>query len=274
MPNLLVHYTYGMETDSFFYQLFSQLPQIFFELIGEPPTRAKSYRFDSVELKKAFRIDGLFLPRTRKLPVYFAEVQFQRRQRFYANVFAKVFCYLHENDPKQEWIAVAIFPTRNEEPTHLGPYEDLLGSKRVKRIYLEDIANAKNPPVGLALLQLLFATEKEAELIAPRVVAKAKTDFGDSDLQAKLVELVERLLMTRFTGLSLEEMRMKFKLHDIRQSKAWQQLREEALKEGAERASKRLIESLLASGMTKNEIGQRLKMPLSEVERLTKVNSH
>src|SRR5438045_3254881 len=123
-----------METDSFFYRLFNDLPQTLFELIGLPAARAKAYRFDSVELKKALRIDGLFLPNRRTLAVYFAEVQFQHRPAFYANLFAKVFSYLEENDPKQDWCAVAIFPTRKEEPTGLEPYEDLLRSKRVKRV--------------------------------------------------------------------------------------------------------------------------------------------
>jgi len=54
-----------VETDSFFYRLFKELPQTLFELIGQPAAQAKSYRFDSVELKKALRIDGLFLPRKR-----------------------------------------------------------------------------------------------------------------------------------------------------------------------------------------------------------------
>ena len=51
-----------METDAFFYQLFKQLPATLFELLGLPPEQAQGYRFDSVELKKSLRIDGLFLP--------------------------------------------------------------------------------------------------------------------------------------------------------------------------------------------------------------------
>src|SRR6266702_4856880 len=128
-----------METDAFFCQLFKQLPQTLFELINLPAARMKSYRFDSVEVKKAFRIDGLFLPIRATLPLYFVEVQFQRVQTFYANLFAKVFSFLEENDPTQEWVAVAIFPSRKEEPARLGPYEDLLQSKRVKRIYLNEV---------------------------------------------------------------------------------------------------------------------------------------
>src|SRR5258708_2517027 len=98
-----------METDSFFCQLLKQLPETLFELLGMPAEQAQAYRFDSVEVKKSFRIDGLFVPKERRLPLFFVEVQFQRSAKFYANLFGKVFWYLEENDPGQEWIAVAIF---------------------------------------------------------------------------------------------------------------------------------------------------------------------
>src|SRR5438132_8608132 len=117
-----------METDSFFWKLLKQLPQTLFDLLGLPPQRARRYRFDSVEVKKSFRIDGLFLPRRAGLPLYFVEVQFGPLPTFYANMFAKVFCYLEENDPGQEWVAVALFRSRRVKPEQLGPYEDLLGS--------------------------------------------------------------------------------------------------------------------------------------------------
>ena len=83
-----------METDSFFCQLLKQLPETLFELLGLPPARAAAYQFNSVEVKKSFRIDGLFAPKKAGLPVYFVEVQFQRQAKFYANLFAKVFWYL------------------------------------------------------------------------------------------------------------------------------------------------------------------------------------
>ncbi len=221
-----------METDSFFYQLFSQLPQTLFEMLGLPAARANAYRFDSVELKKSLRIDGLFLPNKRKLPLFFVEVQFQRLPKFYANLFAKVFCYLDENDPTQEWVAGAIFPTRQEEPKCLGPYQELLRSSRVKRIYLEDLAQVDDPPVGLGVLQLLFASMKQAEQIAPRIVRKANDEMSDSEQQRKVVELVERMLLLRFPEFDREAMRMKFKLHDIRESKVWQEAHQEGKLQG------------------------------------------
>jgi predicted transposase/invertase (TIGR01784 family) len=127
-----------METDSFFCQLFKQMPQTLFEPLGLPAERARAYRFDSVEVKKSLRIDGIFLPRRLKLPLYFVEVQFRSLATFYANLFAKVFWYLEENDPAQDWLAVAVFPSRNVEPKNLAPYQELLQSRRVRRIYLNE----------------------------------------------------------------------------------------------------------------------------------------
>lgn len=253
-----------METDSFFCQLFKQLPQTLFELIDLPPARAKEYRFDSVEVKKSLRIDGLFLPNRASLPLYVVEVQFQRVQKFYANLFAKVFCYLEENDPKQEWVAVAIFRSRKEEPTHLRPYEDLLKSKRVKRIYLDEFPESADPPLGLGILKLLSAPMRHAQDLAPRVLRKARVQLADSDLEPRVVQLVERLLMSRFPQFDREEVRMKFKLHDIRESKVWK----EAHDEGDAARLRKTIDTLVGKGKTLEEIAELLDIPAGRIRRL------
>ena len=253
-----------METDSFFYRLFSQLPQTFFELLGLPAARARAYRFDSVELKKAFRIDGLFVPRRRNLPLYFAEVQFQRVPDFYANLFAKVFSYLGENDPKQDWVAVAIFRSRREEPKHLGPYEDLLQSKRVRRIYLDEVAMPSNPPLGMGILELLSAPMSRVQHLAPRVLRKAKVQLADSDLGPSVIQLVEELLLARFPQFDREEVRMKFKLHDIRESKVWK----EAHEEGEVQMLRNNIEALVGKGMTFEKIAALLDISVDKIRRV------
>src|SRR5258708_5159883 len=108
-----------METDSFFCQLLKCLPETLFELIGQPAELARAYHFDSVEIKKSFRIDGLYLPKQRELPVYFVEVQFHSLATFYANLFAKVFLFMEANPSARDWAAVAIFESRSLEPKHL-----------------------------------------------------------------------------------------------------------------------------------------------------------
>lgn len=255
-----------METDSLFYQLFKQLPQTLFELIDMPVTQANSYRFDAVELKKSLRVDGLFMPNKVSLPLCFVEVQFQRLATFYANLFAKVFCYLEENNPSQEWMAVAIFPSRKLEPKELKPYEELLRSNRVKRIYLDECAPLPNPPLGAGVLRLLFASEREAEILAPRLMQKVHRGLAGGDLELKVVELVERVLLRRFPGLNPEEMRMKFKLHDIRESKVWK----EAFDDGDASRLRKTVDTLISKGKTLPQIAELLDIPLRELRRVVK----
>jgi predicted transposase YdaD len=90
-----------METDSFFCNLFKQLPQTLFELLGLPAELARWYRFDAVELKKSLRVDGLLQPTKRGLPLYVVEVQHYASAKYYANLFAKVFGYFGIRDDSE-----------------------------------------------------------------------------------------------------------------------------------------------------------------------------
>jgi predicted transposase YdaD len=64
-----------MKTDSLFYKLFQQAPQLVLEQAG-----VENYQFRSEEIKQtAFRLDGVLTPPSEKpnLPLVFVEVQFQ-----------------------------------------------------------------------------------------------------------------------------------------------------------------------------------------------------
>src|SRR5579884_4036800 len=277
-----------METDAFFCQLFKQLPQTLFELLGQPPEQARGYRFDSVELKKALRIDGLFLPRKPNLPLYFVEVQFRRLPNFYANLFAKVFCYLEENDPTQDWVAVAVFPSRRMEPRVREPYEDLLQSRRVCRVYLNEYPQTPNPPLGLGILQLMSAPLEQAKPLVRGLLHKAEYELAGTPLAEQVVQLVEELLLRRFPELNREEIRAMFELEDLRKSRVWQEAHDEGREEGREEgraegreegraegreegqtwAKKDMVHKLLAKGMRQKEIATLLDLSVQEVRRL------
>lgn len=52
-----------MWRDPIFYQMFQRSPALLFDLIGDRPSNAEEYRFDSVAVKEPkFEIDGVFLP--------------------------------------------------------------------------------------------------------------------------------------------------------------------------------------------------------------------
>ena len=152
-----------VQTDHLFYRIFQQFPASFFELIGRSADAA-AYRFDSVELKQtSVRMDGLWKPIkfSSKLPLYFGEVQFQKNPNFYSNLFSKVFWYLDKNKPGQNWRAVAIFGQRSLEPKELEPYQELLDSPKVIRIYLDELAKKKTTSLGINIVQLVVANAEQ-----------------------------------------------------------------------------------------------------------------
>jgi predicted transposase/invertase (TIGR01784 family) len=275
-----------METDSFFWKLFKQLPQTLFDLLDLPAQRVRRYRFDSVEVKKSFRIDGLFLPGKTGLPLYFLEVQFRRKPAFYANLFAKVFCYLEDNSPGQDWLAVAVFPSRSMEPKELGPYDALLQSRHVRRIYLDKHPMPAAPPLGMAILQLLSAPGPQIPDMVARLIRRAQEEFAASALGVKAIELVEEFLVRRFPKLGREEIRAMFQLEDLRKTRVWQEAeeagrhqgreqgreqgRQEGRQEGREKEREELVRKWVAKGMAIKDIAALLDTSVGEVRRLSK----
>ncbi len=131
-----------MKTDSLFYRLFQNYPQLLFELIGFNLNSPQDYHFQSVEIKQtAFRLDGVFVPLNdnRELPLFFIEVQFQSETAFYSRLFSEIFLYLRQYQPINPWQAVIIYFSRSIDIGDTPHYLDLLDSPRVTRIYLDEI---------------------------------------------------------------------------------------------------------------------------------------
>lgn len=135
-----------MKTDHLFYRLFQTLPRLFFDIAGRSELAEETYRFQSVEVKQtAFRLDGIFLPANRHpdLPLFFIEVQFQADPAFYARLFAEIFLYLKQYPPANPWQAVIIYPNRTVYIGNTLPYQALLQSPQVHRIYLDEWASRR-----------------------------------------------------------------------------------------------------------------------------------
>jgi hypothetical protein len=77
------------------------------------------------------------------------------------------------------------------------------------------------------------------------------------------------VLLSRFPGLEPEETRMKFKLHDIRESKVWK----EAFEDGDASRLRKTISTLVAKGKTLQEIAELLDIPPRELRRAAKDQS-
>lgn len=260
-----------MKTDTIFYQLFQNFPSIFFELIGQPATATSSYQFTSLEVKqRAFRFDGLFLPvaESPELPIYFVEVQFQKKSNFYARLFAEISLYFYQYDCNNEWVAIVIYRRRSIETPAPRQYQELM-QHRVRRIYLDELGDAAEHYIGVGIVQLVVETKKKAPEVAQNLIAKARQELADVVIQQQIIELIETVVLYKFPNLSREELEAMLGLSELRQTRVYQEAREEGIEQGIERgqlqAKLAMLPKLQQRGFSLEEIAELLELNVETI---------
>ena len=236
--------TAPVKTDSLFYALFQSQPSLFFELIGQPTSEAQGYQFASVEVKQtAFRIDGVFLPPNDRpdAPVYFVEVQFQRDPILYRRLFAEVFLYLKQYPEVAHWRAVVVYPRAAIEIRELAPFGALLESAYVQVIYLDQLGTVADLPPGLATLRLIVEPEATVPTAARGLIERVRAAFLPETEQLRLVELIETIVVYTFPRRSRQEIAAMLGLTDLKETRFYQETREEALRDGRKAEAESLI---------------------------------
>lgn len=260
-----------MKTDTIFYRLFQSFPSIFFELLEQLPESANAYQFSSVEVKQlSFRIDGVFIPleNAPETPIYFAEVQFQPDKTFYSRFFAEIFLYLDKTELTNDWLGVVIYPTRNTEATDTRQYRELLNSGRVRRIYLDELGST-GQSIGIETVKLVVEPEETAANKARQLIEQARQEVSDEAQKRELLQLIETIIIYKFTQKSREEIQAMLGLGDIRQTRVYQ----EALEEGEIRGKLKTVPKLLAAGLTINQIAEALDLSEEDVRQAAQQQS-
>lgn len=264
-----------MQVDALFYQLFQSFPIIFFELLGQSDVNVSNYEFTSPEVKQpTFRFDGVLKPKTDspKDVLYFIEVQFQRRAKFYTRLFAEINLYFNQYDPPYEdWYAVVIFQNRNTEIPAPLRYQEVM-ERRVIQIYLDEIEALAEQSVGVGLIQLLSVTSKRklAEHAQQLIERASQTQSTrDALTREEAVELVQTIVLYRFPNLSQEELEAMLGLANLKHTRVYQEIqqevRAEALQEGKREAKVELVARMLSRDFEIREIAEILDLRLDVV---------
>ena len=276
-----------MKTDVLFYKLFSDFPEIFFLLIGQPAEEARAYKMEALEVKQtAYRADGIFRPDVDHLdkPIYFAEVQFQDRERFYQRFFAKVFNYFNQNVDDREWQANLIFADRSLDPGMPVQYQKAFVNGLVERFYLEDLVGRNDLPVPLELIRLIVTPDQEAEETARRTLQRVNEEIPAGPYRLEMVESAETILFYKFPQFSRKELERMFNLVDIEETAVYREAFSEGEKEGERRGKTEgekegerrgktegrldAVPLLLESGVSVERVAEALNLDVDEVRRL------
>ncbi len=224
-----------MKTDSLFYRLFQEHPEVVFELAEWPLPADASYILQAEEVKQtSFRLDGVLTPAgvDPTLPLVFIETQFQHKV-FYPRWFSEIFLYLYRRNIERPWRAVVIFPNRAAEVEPSPAYWALLDFPWIQRVYLEDFADRAVATPGLQLVQLIVAEPANAVVQARTLLTTAVTPGGDAAAWS-FHDLIETILVYKLPQLTREEIQAMLHLPDIdlKQTRFYQQAVAEGRTEG------------------------------------------
>lgn len=263
-----------MKTDTIFYSLFQEFPSFFFELIDCSPDEAVAYEFTSREIKQlAFRIDGLFLPKTdeSEKPFYLAEVQFQPDADLYYRIFGELFLYLRQYKPPHLWRVVVIYPSRSLEPEQQQQFQELLTSPRVRRIYLDELGALADRSLGVGVVKLVIEPEETAGEQARRLISQARQQLTDAAVQRDLINLIETIIVYKLPQKSREEIAAMLNLSELKQTRFYQEVKQEGLEEGREEGERQAkldaIPRMINFGLKAEVIAQLLNLPIEFVQQ-------
>jgi predicted transposase/invertase (TIGR01784 family) len=219
-----------MRRDSIFYALFQRSPNLLFELLDVIPDSASQYRFESVAVKEPkFEIDGVFLPPQSADPgvVYFCEVQFQKDEKLYERLFGESFLYFYRNrDLFADWEAVVIYPSRSIEQTDGYPYRALLNSNQVHLVYLDELGEIAQLPLGVALMVLTTITEDAAPAAARMLLNRTEQETNTPAISRGIIDLIGTIMVYKFTNLSRQEIDAMLGIR-LEETRVYREAREE-----------------------------------------------
>lgn len=256
-----------MKTDTIFYTLLQNLPSVLFELLQQSPSQALHYEFASVEIKElARRIDGLFLPKPEypQDPIYFVEVQYQADDDLYWRLITETFVYLNQYRPDKAWKAVVLWAKRRFDPGVPIAYQTSLSDGQIQVIYLDELTDTSSS-IGLGIIGLVVAPEKEAVGVARNLIRQVQQ--ADVSNRRQLLELVERMLVYKFSNQSWQELEAMFGLTEWRQTRFYQEIEQEVEQRTKIATKLETIPRLLNMGLSVEQVAQALELEVEVVRK-------
>ena len=123
-------------------------------------------------------------------------------------------------------------------------------------IYLDELSEQEEFEIAIGILKLIVETESKAGELARSLIARTQQEVENSVNQKQLQELIETIIIYKFPKLSYEEIETMLNLREIKQTKVYQDAKEE----GKLEQKIDMIPLLQELGLTFEQIAQRLEI--------------
>lgn len=258
-----------MTADPLFYEVFKEIPELFFELIGQPEKDPSVYQFSAPEIKqRGFRLDGLLLTPDNypSEPIYFLEAHSYKDDNFYNQLAAEIILYLTQyQPPNEEWYAIVIYDAKSNEGNFPGYLNFLL--PHLRRFYLDELAKTSEASLSVGVMRLIVenkSQEKTGEF-ARQLMNQAQQELTDATLEEKVLEFIKAVVIDKFSSLSVEEIETMLNLDSLKKSKVYQ----EGVEEGILKNKLETIPKLIKLGLSIEQIAESLDLDVETVRENT-----
>lgn len=162
-----------------------------------------------------------------------------------------------------------IFPSRNLEPEDTTIHRALLNSPQVQRIYLDELGDPNQQPVGVSLIQLTIAPEAQTAARARMLIERARQEETDILSRDEIIEVVAAIAVYKFANLSREEVEEMLGLK-LEETRIYRELKAETRAEVQAEMLAATVPLLLKTGMTVEQIAEQLSVDVEAVRRAEK----
>jgi uncharacterized protein YjeT (DUF2065 family) len=176
---------------------------------------------------------------------------------------------LRQYKPPHPWRVVVIYPTRSIERKQSLHFGKLLTLDGVRRIYLDELGEAAELSLGVGVVKLVIEGEQTAPELARRLVEQARQQLSDEATRRDLINLIETIIVYKLPQKSREEIEAMLGLSELKQTKVYQEAKQEGLAEGQLRAKLEAIPRMIEFGLSLDQIAQLQDLPLEVVQQAT-----
>lgn len=255
-----------MKTDNLFHEYFQIAPHALFELLQITPGCA--YHFTNPVVKASEkRMDGLLEPEEPGHPHYFVEVQGYEDPSIYWRMVHQIGVY-HEQRPSlngSDWRAVCLFldAAHDPGPETLGPLHHGATPWLITGTLADLLHQTKTgSPILNVLRPLVARSENEIREQGVKWVSDIRTlTTLPPEQQNRLLDLLIKFIVQRFTNLPWKEIEQMLKLTPIEETAAGKDWIERGKQEGMRETMRSNIVDVLETrfGIVTEELQTRVE---------------
>jgi predicted transposase/invertase (TIGR01784 family) len=148
------------------------------------------------------------------------EVQFQPDELLYERMLSEISIYTYRNRERfVNWRAVVIYPTRSMEQSRIEMVREMLTSRRIQRVYLDELGEVGELPTGLGLMVL-------TTLEGDRAIAEARGLIDRAQGSRDIIDLISTIIVYKFSNLSRNEVDVMLGI-ELEQTRVYQEAKAE-----------------------------------------------